>query len=160
MRRRRSTAAGVVVFHRDRTGDCRFLLLLSRLTKRPLWEFPKGGIDTGESALDAALRELEEETGLESGDIRLVPGFERTEEYRFSVGGDGERTLVQKQVTYYLAEAEHRDVRLSPSEAYEHEWVDVDEAVRRVRYPGRRRLLEAAARAAGCPGIDGTAAGG
>jgi ADP-ribose pyrophosphatase YjhB (NUDIX family) len=36
------------------------------------WEFPQGGIEESESAEDAAARELEEETGLRAGCLRLL----------------------------------------------------------------------------------------
>jgi 8-oxo-dGTP pyrophosphatase MutT (NUDIX family) len=145
----RHNAAGVIVYRRTPEG-CRFLLLRSRLTRRPLWEFPKGGVDTGESARDAALRELREETGLRPADIRIVPDFQRTEEYEFISENDGERVRVGKRVTYFLAEAAHADVRLSAHEASEFAWLPLAEAARRIRYPARRRMLEAAARRAGC----------
>ena len=32
-------------------------------TQEPAWQMPQGGIDTGEDPFEAALRELEEETG-------------------------------------------------------------------------------------------------
>lgn len=150
MRYRRDTSAGIVVFHRSH-DECRFLLLLSRLTKRPLWEFPKGGVDAGETALRAALRELEEETGLGEPDVRLVPGFERREAYRFTIPSQEGRTLVHKQVTYFLAEAFHDDVEPSASEIHQFAWLPPEEAIRRLRYTERRRILEAAARMAGCP---------
>jgi bis(5'-nucleosidyl)-tetraphosphatase len=149
MRNQRDRSAGVIVFHRAPDG-CRFLLLLSRLTKRPLWEFPKGGVDEGESLLEAALRELEEETGLRQDEVRLVDGFERGESYRFTVGVGTGRALVHKRVTYFLAEALHQEVRISSAEASRHEWLSLPDAMRRVRYPERRRLLEDAARAVGC----------
>lgn len=151
MRQKKDAAAGVIVFHRDGECDpCRFLLLLSRLTKRPIWEFPKGGIDPGESVYEAALRELEEETGLHGEDIRIIPEFERKERYRFMVDNDGGRMLIRKQVTYYLAQSRHRSIKLSPNEASEYEWVELSEAVRRVRYRERRRMLKAAAKAVEC----------
>ena len=150
MRRKRDRAAGVIVFRRSDAG-CLFLLVLSRLTKRPLWEFPKGGVDEGESLLEAALRELREETGLSGDEIRLVEGFERSEHYRFSVGQGAQRVLIEKSVTYFLAEALKEEVRISPKEAHEYAWVDVDEAYRRIRYKERRKILDDAARAAGCP---------
>src|SRR3954464_10999023 len=98
MRYRRDVSAGIIVFHRAADG-CKFLLLLSRLTKRPLWEFPKGGVDEGETAHEAAFRELEEETSLGSSVVRPVEGFERIEQYRFTTGKADARTLVHKRVT-------------------------------------------------------------
>lgn len=149
MRYRHDVSAGVIVFHRDQRG-CRFLLVLSRLTKRPLWEFPKGGVDAGESLMQAAMRELREETGLAEADVRLVPEFERREEYRFTTGDGEQRTLIRKEVTYFLAEAHRTDVRIAEAEASEYAWLSLKDAMRKLRYPGRRRLLEDAARTAGC----------
>ena len=37
----------------------------------PAWQMPQGGIDPGESPQDAALRELEEETGLAPALVRI-----------------------------------------------------------------------------------------
>jgi bis(5'-nucleosidyl)-tetraphosphatase len=149
MRYRRDKSAGVIVFHRDDTC-CRFLLLLSRLTKRPLWEFPKGGIDDGESAAEAALRELREETGLADADIQLIPDFEHREEYRFTSGRAEGRTLVRKEVVYFLAEARTTDIRLSAHEASQFAWLPLKDAARKLKYKARRELLQKAAEAAGC----------
>ena len=149
VRYRHDVSAGVIVFHRDEQG-CRFLLVLSRLTKRPLWEFPKGGVDEGESLQQAAMRELHEETGLDASDVRLVPEFQRREEYRFTTGDGKERLLIRKEVTYFLAEARRTDVRIAEAEASEYAWLGLRDALRKLRYPGRRALLEEAARAADC----------
>jgi len=149
MRYRRDRSAGVIVFRRTDSG-CRFLLILSRLTKRPLWEFPKGGVDADETPREAALRELEEETGLGASAIRLVDGYEAHEEYRFTIGSGPDRMLVRKEVTYYLAEALTDVVRLSTNEARSHAWLELEEAQRRLRYAARKRMLADAARAAGC----------
>ena len=149
MRYRRDVSAGIIVFHRAPDG-CRFLLLLSRLTKRPLWEFPKGGVDEGETVLEAALRELEEETGLAATDVSLCEGFQHKEDYRFTSGKGDERVLIRKAVTYFLAEAKHTEVRLSAHEASDYVWLPLPEALTKVRYAARRRMLDAAARAAGC----------
>ncbi|MGH7446001.1 MAG: bis(5'-nucleosyl)-tetraphosphatase [Longimicrobiales bacterium] len=149
MRYRRDRSAGVIVFHR-RDAGCRFLLLLSRLTKRPLWEFPKGGVDDGETLAQAALRELQEETGLGSDSIRIVDEFQHREEYRFTSGrGDG-RTLIRKEVTYFLAESLSTDVKLSAHEASQFAWLPLDDAIRKLKYKARREMLREAARIAGC----------
>jgi bis(5'-nucleosidyl)-tetraphosphatase len=158
MRYRRDRSAGVIVFHRDE-GGCHFLLLLSRLTKRPLWEFPKGGIDDGESAAEAALRELQEETGLGTDDIRLIPEFQHREEYRFTSGKGEGRTLVRKEVVYFLAEALTREVRLSAHEASQYAWLPLEEAARKLKYKARRDMLSKAASTAGCIPDDETGYG-
>ena len=156
MRYRRDKSAGVIVFHRDPDG-CRFLLLLSRLTKRPLWEFPKGGVDEGETVAEAAMRELREETGLAADQIRLISDFEHREEYRFTSGTGEGRTLVRKEVTYFLAEAMSTDVQLSAHEASQFAWLPLAEALRKLKYKARREMLQQAARVAGC--ADGQSAG-
>ena len=139
----------MIVFHRQ-AGRCLFLLVLSRLTKRPLWEFPKGGVDEGETLLQTALRELREETGLSEDFVAVLPGFEWSETYRFTSGREEERTLIHKQVTYYLAESSTREVELSLSEISEFAWLELEEATKRIKYPERRRMLREAAVAAGC----------
>jgi bis(5'-nucleosidyl)-tetraphosphatase len=149
MRYRRDKSAGVIVFHRGDQG-CRFLLLLSRLTKRPLWEFPKGGVDAGETLTEAALRELHEETGLERSSIRMIDEFQHREEYRFTSGKGEGRILIRKEVTYFLAESMSTDVRLSAHEASQFAWLPLEDAIRKLKYKARRDMLREAARVGGC----------
>lgn len=148
VRHQRHKSAGVIVYRR--AGDeCLFLLVLSRLTKRALWEFPKGGVEKGETLKQAALRELAEETGIGANEIELHAEFQKTEDYRFSAGDDGERTLIHKQVTYFLGETSKSEVVLSVKESSEFAWLPLPDALKRVRYAKRKRLLNEAAEVIG-----------
>lgn len=147
MRRESHHSAGVVLF-RERP-ERQYLLLRSALTRRPVWEFAKGGVEAGETELEAAQRELEEETGLTRGDYTLLDGFLEEERYFFTRGSGESRRLIQKRVSYFLAEWHRGEVTIS-REASRYVWASVAEAERLLRFPEKRRVLAAAeARLAG-----------
>jgi bis(5'-nucleosidyl)-tetraphosphatase len=142
MRRESHRSAGIVLV---REGEPRrYLLLRSALTRRPVWEFPKGAIEEGESQLEAAERELREETGLALGDYSILEGFRGEERYFFTRGDGAERRLIQKQVVYFLAEWHTGDVVIS-REATRFEWATLPEAQKLLRFPEKRRVLASAA---------------
>lgn len=93
-------SAGVIPFRVVSAGDPLYLVLHSALVRNPKarWEFPKGGIDAGESDLQAAAREFREETGLTGWEFRH--GFERSLHYRYFRDG----LEIHKTVVYYVAE--------------------------------------------------------
>jgi 8-oxo-dGTP pyrophosphatase MutT (NUDIX family) len=67
---RRERACGVLLFQkRPRPA----FLVLYRKDGSP--DLPKGKVDAGESDVQAALRELHEETGIRPDLVRLTPGF-------------------------------------------------------------------------------------
>jgi 8-oxo-dGTP diphosphatase len=105
----------VLLVHRPRRGD---------------WSFPKGKLEAGETWEDAALREVEEETGL-----------------RCELGEEVGRTHYEvedghKEVRYYLltAPGEAR----AQNEVDEVRWVRLDEARELLSYDRDRQLLDAA----------------
>jgi 8-oxo-dGTP pyrophosphatase MutT (NUDIX family) len=59
-------------------AECSQQVLLGFNVNRQQWELPGGTIRAGESAHDAALRELVEETGIETDRASLVAGAEFT----------------------------------------------------------------------------------
>ena len=69
--------AGVVVFNKQRK-----VLLCRRNDIKDSWQFPQGGIEEGETAGEAALRELKEETSLTN--VVLVKTLSEPARYRFT----------------------------------------------------------------------------
>lgn len=61
--------ASVVLIVRREDGD---LLAFERADVPGAWQLPQGGLDVGEEPVEAAWRELLEETGLSSDHVRLV----------------------------------------------------------------------------------------
>src|SRR5579864_6830297 len=98
--------AGFVVYRRTSDG-IKFLLLYRRGN---YWNFPKGKFTPGERSIDAALRELEEETGIKKSEIRIVPNFRAYERYFFRVGNQG----IYDTVILFLAETHRADITIVP----------------------------------------------
>ncbi|MFM8382745.1 MAG: NUDIX domain-containing protein, partial [Actinomycetota bacterium] len=94
--------AGVVLVVRRENGD---LLAFERLDVPGAWQLPQGGLDENEEPLEAAWRELVEETGLGSDDVRPVPELEEWTAYEWpaeirSKGKDGRHRRGQIQNWY------------------------------------------------------------
>src|SRR5882757_5194065 len=93
-------SAGVIPFRVDGDLGLLFLVLHSATVRNPRakWEFPKGGMEAGETTRKTAAREFQEETGLVEWTFR--EGFERSLTYTYVRRG----RKVLKTVTYYLVE--------------------------------------------------------
>ena len=101
-------AAGAVVF-----GPSGLLVIEDRFGR---WTLPKGGIEPGETAPEAAAREVEEETGIP---VDVLEGLGEVR-YRFWSRG----LLRCKRVTYFLARARGRDLQPAAGEVAGARWVD------------------------------------
>ncbi len=65
------------------------------------WDLPKGHCDAGESFLETAVRETEEETGIAANAIEIDPEFEFDLFYQVQYPKMGDQ-LFEKQVRYFL----------------------------------------------------------
>jgi bis(5'-nucleosidyl)-tetraphosphatase len=93
-------SAGVIPYRRDGDRGLVYLVLHSATVRNPRarWEFPKGGMEPGETTRQTAAREFQEETGLTRWAFR--DGFERNLSYTYIRRG----RKVVKTVTYYITE--------------------------------------------------------
>ncbi len=131
-----TSAGGLVV---DRTGARPRAAIIGRLDRRGrlLWSLPKGHLEAGESAEDAAVREVEEETGIRG---RVVAPL-GTIDYWFVA----EDRRIHKTVHHYLLEASGGELSDDDIEVDEVAWVPLDELRERLAYAGERRLADTAA---------------
>lgn len=112
-------SSGIVVVHWN-CNHYDYLLLRAY----NYWDFPKGVVEENESPLQAAIREVEEETTLTELRFRWGDIYRETHPYNHG----------RKVARYYLAESLSTEVRLPPNphlgrpEHSEFCWVDHTEA--------------------------------
>jgi len=122
------SAGGVVI------DDCgQFLLIRARdLRNRAVWTLPKGTLTPGETSEQAALREVQEETGYRCQVVREL------EPVTYWFQRDGRR--IKKTVHWFLMRPLEK-IGDHDHEVDEIAWARRDEALQRLRYDSDRRLL-------------------
>lgn len=134
-RARVETSAGGVIYRR--AGERVQVLLIRDAYQH--WGFPKGHVEGCESAGEAALREVEEETGL--CELRLGPEL-RTIDWFFRFQG----RLIHKYCHFYLIESPAGETCPQREEGItECVWLPLEEAIRTISYENAREVLLLAA---------------
>lgn len=126
-------SAGAVVFRKVK-GELKYLILCSH---QNIWGFPKGHIEKGESEEQAALREVFEETGLKG---KLVEGFCERTSYIFTLN----KRTINKNVVFFLFEAETNSVKLSDVEHKNHKWFSYENTKKLLTHDDSKKILEKA----------------
>jgi 8-oxo-dGTP pyrophosphatase MutT (NUDIX family) len=132
-------SCGAVVVRRTDEG---WVTLMLRAYRN--WDFPKGLCEEGETPLDAAIREVGEETGIDSLDFEW--GDRRMETGPYNRG---------KVARYYLASTDQADVEMGISpelgrpEHHEFRWMSFDDAYD-LAAPRVRLVVQWARQIVGC----------
>jgi 8-oxo-dGTP pyrophosphatase MutT (NUDIX family) len=108
-----------------------------RLRGGSVLALPKGHLEPGEAAVEAARREVREETGLEAEPLGKL------DDIRYFYVRDGRRVL--KVVSFFLFRYRAGSVRDHDHEVEGAEWVPLEEAPRALSYPGERQVAAVAA---------------
>jgi len=130
----REFSAGGLVVRRMRG---RPYIAAVRVKEGTVLALPKGHIEPGESGAETAVREVREETGVES---RLV---EKLDDIRYWYTRDGARVL--KVVSFFLLAYRSGSVRDYQREEVDGaEWIPLEEAPDRLAYRGEKEMARAA----------------
>jgi putative (di)nucleoside polyphosphate hydrolase len=115
------------------------------------WQMVQGGIDEGETYLKAGLRELEEETNINSDEIEMVELWDEFQYYDFpmELKTPYDEIIGQKQkwlVVKYLKDDNSIDLSLAKDKEFnDYKWVSISEAVNLIWKPKKaiyKRLQE------------------
>ncbi len=119
---------------RYRADGPRYLLIRRCSPYLPgTWQMVSGGIEDGESAPQAAFREIREETGLEPKEIYSADAVET-----FYMASKDQIVFVP----VFVAIVEEEEVRLSPIEHDAFEWLTFEEASKRLVWSEQKRVLK------------------
>ena len=135
------TSAGGIIVDRA-TGK---VALIGRLDRRGtlLWSLPKGHLEDGETAEQAAVREVREETGITGAVLRRLGEID----YWFVV----ENRRVHKTVHHFLLDALGGELSDDDVEVTEVAWVPLGELEELLAYADERRLARRAVALLGEP---------
>lgn len=114
---RTTHSAGGVVLNQDRK-----VVLVSQRGRS--WSLPKGHIDPGENVLEAARREIAEETGLTDLNLIKELGTYKRPKMNSENKDDFEE---MKQMTFFLFTTHQTELRPSDSDNPEARWVAINE---------------------------------
>ncbi|CAG0982207.1 dihydroneopterin triphosphate diphosphatase [Methylophilaceae bacterium] len=126
----KTPVSALVLIH---TADLQ-VLLLERADKPGFWQSVTGSLEDGETPLDAAIREVKEETGLIATDYRLTDWhvsnvYEIYEHWRYRYAPG---VMQNTEHLFGLELPGPLPVQLAPDEHVRYQWVDWREAAKKV----------------------------
>ena len=132
----------------DRRGPVTRAALIARHDRRGqlVWSLPKGHVESGETTEDAAVREVEEETGIR-GRVLAPLG---TIDFWFVA----DQRRVHKTVHHFLLEALGGELSDADVEVVEVAWFPLAEVASVLAYADERRLLDRVESLLGDPRTD------
>ncbi len=134
----------LVVYAQEKNGkkeDEIKYLLLHRILHWRGWEFPKGGIEKGETIKAAAKRELKEETGLKPLkiiDMHTKGKFNYPRKLADRPGIKG------MEWELFAVEAKKSKVKIDRAEHSAYKWLSFSEAYNKLKFGNKKRCLKLA----------------
>ena len=103
------------------------------------WSLPKGHIETGEDPIEAARREIYEESGIKT--LMFIRPLGTYQRYRIGVDGRDDPTEL-KTIQIFLFTTPHTELSPHDIENPEAKWVEKDQVRRLLTHPKDRAFFE------------------
>ncbi|MBI3342167.1 NUDIX domain-containing protein [Candidatus Curtissbacteria bacterium] len=129
---KRIFSAGGIVVKEDRGPK----VLVTQHSGHHGWDFPKGHIEKGETSEQAAIREVEEETGVRAEIIEKID----QSKYFYIEDWDPKREKVFKTVTFFLMKYLGEGKATTAEEVSAIVWLDPSEVERKLTFKGSREV--------------------
>lgn len=114
-------------------GKLHFLLIQHNVGH---WSFPKGHKENNETDIETAIRELYEETNIQSCEIIKNKSF--IEHYQWKK----ESEMCDKKVKFFIGKIEDSTVKISKKEIQNFEWMKFEDAIKRLTHIETKELLK------------------
>lgn len=135
---KQETSSGAVVYKKE-NDEYFFLLVYS--VKNKEWSFPKGHIEKNETELEAAKREIFEETGIKN--LKFIDGFKFTDSYLTKgVLPETKGETIIKNVIYYLCYSGSDFINPNNNEINNCKWFNFDAAIKALKFENQHKLLK------------------
>ena len=126
------SAGGVVI------SDLGKVLIVSQ--KGDSWSLPKGHVEEGEEMLDAARREVLEESGIE--ELELMKEYPMYERFKIAEGGEGEDRSEQKLIHMYLFRTKQTELHPTDKDNPEALWMPPERVTEMLTHPKDKAFFQ------------------
>lgn len=126
------SAGGIII----KRGNNSTKVLVTQHSGHHGWDFPKGHLESGETSQQAALREVEEETGIQA---KILERVGQTQYFYFE---DHQKVL--KTVTFFLMEYVSKGEATTAFEVSDKVWLPADEVLEKLTFMDTKELWKKA----------------
>ena len=120
-------SSGAILFTNE-DGKRKYVLVMEA---NGSYSFPKGHLEKNETHLEAAIREIKEETGV---DAVIIPGLKRTIKYKVPNGNF-------KEVVYFVAKYENQELNPTERDILSAKKYDIDAAKALLKFDQLKDIL-------------------
>jgi len=129
---------GVFIITYRKEKDKILYLILKRKLHWKGWEFPKGGAKYNEPLKETVVRELAEETGQKSINIKSYPIKGK---YRYDKKYEDRKGFIGQSYQLFSAEIKHKKIKIDKREHSDYKWLNFDKAFSFLTFPDKRVCL-------------------